>query len=640
MNYLSFLCVSLLLLEEFDTVKAAEYRQVRRNHGQQQGQNHPRQQHDDRQLREGKKFPHNAKARMPAEFDPVASVLLSAANDFHDRTHEMAKLLIESTQVDVFMIGGTESENQEIYGDLQNSSDRFQLLPFHLDAVWVRDYGPVGILLKNEEDNTESMALIDSPYMPLRPSDDALPCHLSDAFEDWTCYHMDLYFENGNIMSDGQGNLFTSTRMYDWNPDLTRDQVDAKLQHFFGAHTVHALEFAKYQEDGYPMDGTGHIDMFAKLLDPCTVVVAETEAPGFQEITSAAADFFKSLPCGDPSENKYYEVHRVPAWVSNMTVTDEEGNIIDWKENVYYSYTNSLIVNDVILIPSFPQGGSEALDTQALLAYKEASPGRTILMVEMDTPILQDGAIHCMTQQLPVAANSPSPMGLHMPNVTCAAVTKMSCDISTSINPFCQEHASRLLYAPTKEQCAWNAFYVEQMCCKEGTDRELVLPGPFPDEEDTATINITVRLDEHPEESAWIILDSEGTVVAASPYYSPSLAGLELAETFNLTVGVYTFFILDSNGNGMSRHQGGWYALIDDLNSGPDASVPSFDMYWTFHFEVYPTAKLEAPSSENAATTEDMARTGAATEDIARNAVSTAKQQEENDEDLTRRIRR
>lgn len=49
----------------------------------------------------------------------------------------------------------------------------------------------------------------------------------------------------------------------------------------------------------------------AKLLDPCTVVVVETESVEFQSVTDGIAAYFGNLTCPD---GRLYDVHRVAGW--------------------------------------------------------------------------------------------------------------------------------------------------------------------------------------------------------------------------------------------------------------------------------------------------------------------------------------
>lgn len=523
-------------------------------------------------------LPANARVRLPAEYEPVASVVL-AARGFPDESAEIARTLLELAQVDVFVAGDNENDKRDTFRDLVDNP-QYQSLPFTVDSVWTRDYGPIGVLLSTDEDTEESLAIVNPRYAHDRPLDDALPCHMSDSFEDWSCYEMDLDFAGGNLMSDGQGNLFMTTLVYDQNEDLSRHQVDATLKKYFGAHTIHALEYAK-TEDGDPMDQTGHIDMFAKLVDHCTVVVVQTDSEGYHEVTEAAADYFRATQC---KKDTYYNVYRVQGWnEQEEDGLDDEGNVV-YTRGTWYSYSNSLIVNDVLILPSFDGGGSK--DSEAMLVYKAASPDRTVVMVDMNEPIQLGGAVHCMTHQLPVSTkNSPSRTGLAIPSVPCAAVSAATCDVAASSNAFCREHAAALQTAPTEEQCSWNALYVEKMCCSEASAREAERPGPYTEGETFGTIQVTLRLDQNPEETAWFLVDFKNVVVASSAYYGPDAAYTTQNEFVDVIPGLYTFHFMDAAGNGIDVEEEQW---VDNLADGDGlVTDSSFELYSTDIFEIF-----------------------------------------------------
>ena len=527
-----------------------------------------------------------ATIRLPAEYEPVASVVLSAV-DFHNETLELATTLLESTLVDVFMVGAQEQEQERIFGHLEAAfTGRYTPLPFSLDTVWTRDYGPVGVLLSRPDPTgaaagatEETMAIVNPYYGRERPSDDALPCRVSDSFDDWSCYKTDLYFEGGNLMSDGRGNLFTTTRVYDWNPDLTPPEVDASLKETFGVHTIHALDFAK-DDEGEPLDNTGHIDMFAKIVDPCHVIVAQTHSAVYRDITQAAADYFEQLPCAGAPDGTLYQVHRVKGWNVAEDMYDDEGNK-SWTRNTWYTYSNSLIVNDVVILPSYTGGD----DAEAMLVYKTASPQRSVYTVNMDHPILENGAVHCMTRQLPVAVNSPSLTGLALPNVTCSGIiSPETCDVTKSSSPFCHAQISRLQYSVTAAQCSWNELYFERMCCTAASDRVALVPGPYPQEQRTTSVRVTLMLDQHPEETAWVILDDDLVPVASSAYYGPELANTTVEVFFDLPPGFYTTFVLDGGGDGITGDRESWFDNMD--NNDDLTTIDGFDRMFVKMFEI------------------------------------------------------
>ena len=63
----------------------------------------------------------------------------------------------------------------------------------------------------------------------------------------------------------------------------------------------------------------------------------------------------------------------------------------------WYTYTNSLIVNKSVIIPSYAKG----YDKEAQQVYAAALPDHKIEMVPSDSPIVAGGSIHCTTKEIP-----------------------------------------------------------------------------------------------------------------------------------------------------------------------------------------------------------------------------------------------
>ena len=73
-------------------------------------------------------------------------------------------------------------------------------------------------------------------------------------------------------------------------------------------------------------------------------------------------------------------------------VYDDEG------ERLPATYANFLIMNDVVLYPTYQQ---PAHDVEARRVLGEAFPGREIVGVDCSPLIKQHGSLHCVTMQYP-----------------------------------------------------------------------------------------------------------------------------------------------------------------------------------------------------------------------------------------------
>jgi agmatine deiminase len=219
-------------------------------------------------------------------------------------------------------------------------------------------------------------------------------------------------------MTDGNGNLFMTTVTYAWNNGMTTYEVDSALRNMFGVSRIHAIDYARDQ-NGYPADGTGHIDMFVKLLDPTTIIVSETNDPVFKQATDDAADYFSSLRCG---RRRCYRVVRVPGWSTQASFG-----------YIWYSYTNSLIVGNSILVPGYSSGN----DDEVKAIYERVAPGKNVTMINSDGIIQYGGSIHCLTMQIPMDLYSDVPF--HSPSHSPSLYTSDAPSLVPSIAPISPE---------------------------------------------------------------------------------------------------------------------------------------------------------------------------------------------------------
>ncbi|HSA24624.1 MAG TPA: agmatine deiminase family protein, partial [Myxococcota bacterium] len=285
---------------------------------------------------------------------------------------------------------------------------QYRRLAWPYDSVWSRDYGPVGI-----DEASHTLGIVDPTYRHYasRPDDDDIPCRVA-VEAGAACHTTTLILDGGNYMTDGRGSVFLTRRIYDWNSQLSEAQVNQLLRDYLGAQSLHVFDYA-VDEYGDPADGTGHIDMFAKLLPGCVVLVVDTDDAPFAAVCDAAAATFAGLECV-PGQN--YQVLRVPGWYQS-----------DGWWGVWYTYTNSLIINDTVLVPSY-SGGQDAA---ARAVYQQALPGYTVALLNTDEPILSGGSIHCITKEIPFIEDlgCATPADCDLPQVDQHACTAGVCGI-------------------------------------------------------------------------------------------------------------------------------------------------------------------------------------------------------------------
>ncbi len=251
----------------------------------------------------------------------------------------------------------TEARTAYTAGGVVMENTQFIIAP--TNSIWTRDYGPWFIFQDGQ------LAIVDHIYNRPRPYDDVIP-QVIGAEWGMTVFGMDLVHAGGNHMSDGLGMSMSTRLVYDENPDKTAAQVDSIVLAYLGNdYTV-----LDYIESG----GIHHIDCWAKFLDPSTILIKDVSTShSSYHLLNARAEYLsqQTSAWGRP-----YAIVRVYCPTGT-------------------AYTNSLILNDKVLVPTF--GSSH--DTTALRVYQEAMPGYEVL--GFDGSWYENDAIHCRAMGVP-----------------------------------------------------------------------------------------------------------------------------------------------------------------------------------------------------------------------------------------------
>ena len=264
----------------------------------------------------------------------------------------------------------------------KSKADRERVFLHHHPSYepWCRDHGP--IVVKHRE--TGEIAVTDWKYnawgdkYPPYDLDNTIPARMAEVLG---CrrFVSDMVLEGGSIEVNGCGDLVTTEACLlnpNRNPDMNRQQIEARLRDFLGVDRIHWLG------DGIEGDDTdGHIDDLTRFVDESTLVTVmehsstdpnaailrenrdRLEAIGRFEIID--------LPMPDPV---ILDGHRLPA-----------------------SYANFYIANELVLVPTFNQTGDE----KALGILRDCFPGRKVCGVDSRALIFGLGSFHCITQQIP-----------------------------------------------------------------------------------------------------------------------------------------------------------------------------------------------------------------------------------------------
>jgi agmatine/peptidylarginine deiminase len=246
------------------------------------------------------------------------------------------------------------------------------------DSYWTVDYGPYWVL-----DGAGNLGIADPRYYETRTNDDAIPTKLADMLG-VNVWRPDLNFEGGNLTSDGAGTCFASRAHQFHNLPLLPYQVDEILWDYYGCEKTIWLE---------PLDGesTGHHDMFSKMLTPTTWIMGEYTAAQDPVNATILNDNAALLASETTAGGQPINVVRIPM--------PDQGSQFGW--TVWRTYTNSIIVNNVVIVPTYANETSH--EAAALAVYQSVLPGHTIIGLDSDAIIPEGGAVHCVTRTRPAA---------------------------------------------------------------------------------------------------------------------------------------------------------------------------------------------------------------------------------------------
>lgn len=236
-----------------------------------------------------------------------------------------------------------------------------EFINYQLNSLWIRDYAPIWLKCKD----TLEYSIVNFPYganhFDKSPADDGFSSMLSKYLDlplllDFPRKQVPYYFDGGNIFLDESSNCYTSIREDD--PPL---EFRKKLLSHINCQSIVVM-------NAIPGEGTGHVDMFMKLLPKKKALLAQYRNSPFSE----AMDKNKEILIQNGLD------------VIDIPHIDKEG-FTNW------SYANAVIVNGGAFVPQY--GHNE--DESALRVFSDL--GYSVHPVVADTIMKEKGSLHCIT---------------------------------------------------------------------------------------------------------------------------------------------------------------------------------------------------------------------------------------------------
>lgn len=325
----------------------------------------------------------------PPEFEKQEGLVLtwdySAQRD--PVTAAIAKAVQPSAKVwIIYYPGQAPMDTVEIRDFLRDHGvpdEKVYLIPGWTETLWIRDYGPfTGYDLQNVP---PSRYFIDAGYSAYnRPKDDSIPSQLGNL---WgiPVVELPLQFEGGNVLFDGTGRGWGSTRIFEQNTNFSQTQVKSMLEDHFGLDDFMFLQKLTQSGGGQ----WAHVDMYMKILDSETIMISQY--PDFVPDYFLIESFVLTLGNMTNFNGTPYRIVRIPA------PPKANGNWATTQNDEMRTYTNSIIINDVIVVPSY---NLPEYDIVAKQIYQDNMPGYRIEMVDATVLTPLYGALHCIVREV------------------------------------------------------------------------------------------------------------------------------------------------------------------------------------------------------------------------------------------------
>lgn len=371
---------------------------------------------------------------LPPEYEPVDGILLSEhLASFPNGRQLLQTVLNQKTEVwmlttNVLNLQLTRASLAQRFGVSPEEMEALKPIPVATQTVWARDWAP---LFSYSTQDAHRVGLLDLRYYPERPVDDAVPKALSHFFNqqapqmglnlfprlNYEHLAVDLEMEGGNLMCTREHCFMSEEvllRAQKKSPEIQPETLTSALSN--------RLQQKFWMVPRMPHESTGHIDIWAKFLAADKVVVGQISEDRLLQVPLEQQQIYRDVHAflemqatgidatGQAVANSLAQrlrthapevtIERIP-----MPTPGVYGGVDSFR-----TYTNSLLLNDVAIVPRYLRGmagpprrterlQTELDETEVERVYNAA--GYQVLWIVADNLIRDGGAWHCVAMQIP-----------------------------------------------------------------------------------------------------------------------------------------------------------------------------------------------------------------------------------------------
>jgi len=313
-----------------------------------------------------------------AEYEPMEGVLL-AWEGWSAIVAQMAAHITTTGNADAIIVidqTGEDTTASALIASYGGDLSRVKFVTRTIDTIWIRDYGPRYIY------EGECRAIIDHTYNRPRPNDNDLNNYFATV-KSHKLYEIPLVHGGGNFHLNGSSEKAWSTELIaNENAGITQSQIQSYWQSYQNLNVTITGAFPT------SIDYTQHIDMWMCWASNSTCVISDWpyNSGSIQDVI-----------CDTVASNlqlQGFTIVRIPA------------RSLGW---THYTYANSVICNDLVLVPSYSNSQVTQHNAAAIAAWQAACPNKTIVSVPCEDIVSSAGVMHCICMHIPLPIGGVNP---------------------------------------------------------------------------------------------------------------------------------------------------------------------------------------------------------------------------------------